>query len=246
MKLLYTAVFISLVQLSFAQSNETTHIFDQDWKPTKEKKGVFLIRVRQLDNGGYEKVFYKMYGPRLRKETFSDEKGTIRNGKCAYYRADGTIDSAGQYANDKMNGTWYYFNHKGYTRKTKMYQMGALVHDTTFNDRNDDKDTPLKPGEKESAFPGGDQGWIHYLQKNLQYPDRAVSAEVMGDVKVQFIVDKEGNVREPEISKSVELSLDDESLRIIEECGKWEPAVQDGRVVKSYKIQPIQFRLTTK
>jgi protein TonB len=34
-----------------------------------------------------------------------------------------------------------------------------------------------------------------------------------------------------------------EAIRVIKKSGKWEPAVQNGRKVKSYKKQPITFRL---
>ena len=77
----------------------------------------------------------------------------------------------------------------------------------------------------------------------MKYPDRALNANVEGVVRVGFIVDKEGNVTEPFIAKSVEWSLDDEAVTIIEESGKWSPAFQNGRIVKSYKIQPIVYKL---
>ena len=59
---------------------------------------------------------------------------------------------------------------------------------------------------------------------------------------MQFIVDKEGAVSDVEaISGPNELRA--EAIRVIKKSGKWEPAVQNGRKVKSYKKQPITFRL---
>jgi periplasmic protein TonB len=62
-------------------------------------------------------------------------------------------------------------------------------------------------------------------------------------VTIGFIVDKEGTVTDPYIAHSVEYSLDAEALKIIKASGKWEPATQNGHIVKSYKTQPINFRL---
>jgi protein TonB len=62
-------------------------------------------------------------------------------------------------------------------------------------------------------------------------------------VVVQFIVDKDGSVISPFIARSVEYSLDEVSLKIINGSGKWEPAFQNGHNVKSYKRQPINFKL---
>ena len=66
--------------------------------------------------------------------------------------------------------------------------------------------------------------------------------EIQGTVVVQFIVDKEGNVSDVEaISGPNELR--EEAVRVIKKSGKWTPAIQNGRQVKSYKKQPIKFRL---
>ena len=97
--------------------------------------------------------------------------------------------------------------------------------------------------EKESEFPGGLKGWSRYLMKKLVYPERAQKSVIQGQVVVQFIIDKNGSVISPIIAHSVEYSLDDVSLKIINESGKWEPAFQNGHIVKSYKRQPINFKL---
>ena len=35
----------------------------------------------------------------------------------------------------------------------------------------------------------------------------------------------------------------EEAIRVIKNSGKWTPAVQNGRTVKSYKQQPVTFKL---
>jgi len=107
---------------------------------------------------------------------------------------------------------------------------------------NTDYDKTFTKVEIESDYPGGPAAWQRYLSKNLHYPDEAVNAEIQGDVIVQFIVDKEGNVSDVEaISGPNELR--DEAVRVIKRSGKWTAAIQNGRQVKSYKKQPIKFRL---
>jgi protein TonB len=106
----------------------------------------------------------------------------------------------------------------------------------------EDYDKTFTKVEIESEYPGGPAAWQRYLLKTLHYPDEAVNNEIQGDVIVQFIVDKEGNVSEVEaISGPNELR--DEAVRVIKKSGKWTAAVQNGRMVKSYKKQPIKFRL---
>lgn len=106
----------------------------------------------------------------------------------------------------------------------------------------EDWDKTFTKVEIESEYPGGAAAWQRYLNRNLRYPQDAIDNEIQGTVVVQFIVDKEGNVSEVE-SISGPKELRDEAVRVIKKSGKWTPAVQNGRQVKSYKKQPIVFRL---
>lgn len=108
----------------------------------------------------------------------------------------------------------------------------------------EDWDKTFTKVEIESEYPGGASAWQRYLNKNLRYPQDAIDNEIQGTVVVQFIVDKGGNVSDVEaISGPKELR--DEAVRVIKKSGSWTPAVQNGRQVKSYKKQPIVFRLET-
>ena len=100
--------------------------------------------------------------------------------------------------------------------------------------------------EIESQYPGGANAWMRYLNKTFRYPDDAQQNGIRGTVEVQFIVDKEGNVSNVEaITGPVTGGLREEAVRVIQKSGRWEPAIQNGRKVKSYKKQPITFRLDT-
>ncbi|MDR3715765.1 MAG: TonB family protein [Puia sp.] len=109
---------------------------------------------------------------------------------------------------------------------------------------NEDYDKTFTKVEIESEYPGGAPQWLRYLTKNMRYPDEAVNNEIQGTVVVQFIVDKEGNVSDVQAISGPETGgLREEAIRVIKKSGKWTPAVQNGRQVKSYKKQPIVFKL---
>jgi protein TonB len=108
----------------------------------------------------------------------------------------------------------------------------------------EDYDKTFTKVEIESSYPGGPGAWSRYLNKSLRYPQEAIDNEIQGTVVVQFIVDKEGNVSEVQAISGPK-ELHDEASRVIKKSGKWTPAVQNGRQVKSYKKQPIVFRLET-
>jgi protein TonB len=98
--------------------------------------------------------------------------------------------------------------------------------------------------EIESEYPGGLPAWAKFLNANIHYPDKAIRKRIQGEVVVQFIVDKEGSVSDVQaISGPDKGGLREEAVRVIKISGKWTAAVQFGRKVKSYKKQPIIFRL---
>jgi protein TonB len=96
--------------------------------------------------------------------------------------------------------------------------------------------------EIESTFPGGTQGWIRFLNDNLVYPSKAAKKNIQGTVVLQFIVDKDGTVSDIQAIKGPE-ELRQSAIDAMKKTPKWNPAVQDGKRVKSYKKQPIVYRL---
>ena len=105
-----------------------------------------------------------------------------------------------------------------------------------------DEQQGMIPIEIESEYLGGIEAWRRYLGKTLRYPEAAVEMRIEGTVVVQFIVDNKGNVSEV-AAISGPMELREEAERVIRRSGKWSAAIQNGRSVKSYKKQPIVFRL---
>ncbi|MBO9572845.1 MAG: TonB family protein, partial [Chitinophagaceae bacterium] len=94
----------------------------------------------------------------------------------------------------------------------------------------------------ESSYPGGQKAWSRYLNKTFSYPQNAVDNRIQGPVTVRFIVDINGVVSNVEAVNGPE-DLKAEAIRVIKKSGKWNPAIQNGRTVKSYKEQRINFVL---
>lgn len=107
----------------------------------------------------------------------------------------------------------------------------------------EDYDKVFTKVENPAEFPGGTEAWRRYLERNLQYPDRATDNGTQGTVRVQFVVDKEGNISEVKALNNPGDGLAEEAERIIKKGPKWRPAEQNGRKVIYRHIQSIVFRL---
>ena len=60
---------------------------------------------------------------------------------------------------------------------------------------------------------------------------------------VTFVVNKDGNIVNPEVAKGVNPSLDKEALRVISQMPSWKPGKQRGKPVKVRYSVPVNFRL---
>ncbi len=108
--------------------------------------------------------------------------------------------------------------------------------------KKQEEDVIFRSVEIESQYPGGMAEWGRFLYKNFIYPQEAIDNEKQGTVLVQFVVDAEGSVTDvTAISGPEELRAP--AIAMIKKSGKWTPGIQNGKKVKSYKRQPITFKL---
>ena len=97
--------------------------------------------------------------------------------------------------------------------------------------------------EEMPSYLGGTENLMQYLQNNVKYPREAQENNIEGRVIVEFIVEKDGTIKESKIRKSVDPSLDNEALRVIKNMPKWTPGKQRGKPVRVKYSLPIQFNL---
>ena len=104
-------------------------------------------------------------------------------------------------------------------------------------------DSVLYRVDEEAAFPGGHQAWRAYLTKNLDItvPKKNRAPAGIHHIMVRFIVSKTGKVSGIEAETSIGYGMEKEVVRIIKHGPKWKPATLHGRVVNSFRRQPVAF-----
>lgn len=75
-------------------------------------------------------------------------------------------------------------------------------------------------------FPGGERALIHYLHKNMVYPDSASRYNIQGTVTVRFVVGKDGCVSDVTTIKPLGFGLDEEAIRLVCNMPKWDTGHQ--------------------
>lgn len=85
-------------------------------------------------------------------------------------------------------------------------------------------------------------GGVQSIYKNIDYPQKARMQGIEGTVRVQFIVDAEGNVQQAKVVKGIGGGCDEEALEVVKKL-RFKPGKQRGRAVKVRMSLPVVFRL---
>ena len=97
--------------------------------------------------------------------------------------------------------------------------------------------------EQVPEFPGGLNEFYKFLSSNIRYPSESREKGIQGRVIISFIVEKDGELTNFKIAKSVKNDIDDEALRVLKMSPKWRPGFQNGLPVRVAYSVPIAFTL---
>lgn len=119
----------------------------------------------------------------------------------------------------------------------------TIIDDTNGKGKNTKNPEALTKVEIDAKYPGN---WRSFLEKYLDGQVAVDNGAGPGTYTtiIQFIVDTKGNVSDVKALTNVGYGLEEESIRVIKQSGKWSPAITNGKVVKAYRKQPITFQVT--
>jgi hypothetical protein len=114
------------------------------------------------------------------------------------------------------------------------------------------RDSVIKPiipkiiSKEEAQFPGGVEGWVRYLQKNLKANTPAKRKAPVGrySVIVNFTIDTDGSVTDVFAENDPGYGTAEEAVRVIKNGPRWIPARQDGVPVIFKHKQSITFQVS--
>ncbi|WP_286130621.1 energy transducer TonB [Solirubrum puertoriconensis] len=91
--------------------------------------------------------------------------------------------------------------------------------------------------------PGGMEGLMQYLGKNIKYPPLALRNQVEGKVFVNFVVGQNGEISNVTVTKGIGAGCDEEAVRVIKGMPAWTPGKQNGRAVSVSYTVPVTFTI---
>jgi TonB family protein len=96
--------------------------------------------------------------------------------------------------------------------------------------------------EQQASPKEGINAFTNSIKQKVRYPEEAKRLGLRGKVYVKFVIKKDGTATDFEIVKGISKELDLEALRVLQaEIKGWNPAKQNGKIVNSQFVLPVQF-----
>jgi len=90
---------------------------------------------------------------------------------------------------------------------------------------------------------GGLEEFRNWVQMHIKYPPVALENGISGTVYVNFIVGKDGKIKDIKLVRGVDTSLDDAVVQILKDAPAWKPGYQKGKPVNVSMAIPVRFAL---
>ena len=95
-------------------------------------------------------------------------------------------------------------------------------------------------------FQEGDiDAFRNWVMKNVSYPKESIKNAETGKVKVEFIVEKDGSIKEAKVKEGATELLNKEAIRAVKSSPKWTPGKdKSGKTVRVRFVITVKFALS--
>lgn len=145
------------------------------------------------------------------------------------------------FQNGKLNGELLSYHTGGQLKRREQYKDYISQGGQCYNEIGEP--IAFVPYMVLPEFRGGLSALMQFIGNNLKYPKEALRAEMQSRVFVNFIIDKQGKVKEARVQEPGFPLLDAEALRVVNLLNKWKPGQKEGEKEDVSFTLPINFKI---
>lgn len=105
------------------------------------------------------------------------------------------------------------------------------------------EEEPFAYVEQMPTFPDGQEAMYKYIYDKIKYPAIARENGISGQIIVQFVVSKNGDIQDAKVVRGIGGGCNEEALRVVNGMPRWKPGKHNGRAVPVTFTLPIKFVL---
>lgn len=191
----------------------------------------------------YTTKYYTIDGHLQSEISYRDTgKNWIYDGSYLAYHDNGKPKITASYIKGKLNGGVTTWHANGQLKRKDVYELDSLKTGQCYTAAG--QDTAWFPFKISFSYGNGMQEIYSFVGRNIRYPKSAMKSEIQGEVRIQFIIQKDGTLTNEKIRKSVSEEIDKEAMRVFHLIpARWHPALIDGEPTRGYGILPVRFKL---
>ncbi|WP_177189737.1 energy transducer TonB [Hymenobacter actinosclerus] len=198
------------------------------------------VRTDTLQEAAGSKRYIRYYASGQKQLEVLTRKGK-RQGPQTRWFENGQIQAVEEFTDNHRNGQLLSYYPNGQLRRREQYKAGKQRGAECF--APDGQPQPCTEFLRYPEYPGGILQLQTTIQERTTYPPTRLRAQIQGQVKVKFIVDKTGVVQQAEVVKSADPALDAEALRVVNSLQGWQPGRLDGDPVNVEFTLPVTFSI---
>ena len=116
--------------------------------------------------------------------------------------------------------------------------------DPKTSEENGSEPIPFDDVEVKPTFQGKDPNaeFSKWMAGEMKYPEEASKNKIMGRVLIQFVISRDGKVKDVKVARSSGSDLlDKEAVRVISASPDWDPGKMEGKPVDVRYLFPVVF-----
>lgn len=248
-------------------AQDTTY-FSSDMMVTNKGNAEFYRITDQNEEGSLVRV-YSMNGVLLNFTQYKSLDPMVKNGHAIEFDEDGDVKEMGFYKDDLKDSIWTKYDKNSNVVSQLVYKENSIIEilktgrdikalgeitDTSIVasvpqtlphpvSEPINADSVLTLVEQMPVFPGGEEALQQFIKTNIKYPKEAKEKRISGRVYVNFIIGKDGVVRDAKIVRGIGGGCDEELVRIVNLMPPWTPGMHAGEPVNISYSMPVYFSL---
>lgn len=234
-------------------NKEGEYIFYYENGNKKSVQNYYKSRVK-----GKFLEWYENGNPKLEGEYIDSEKGfnsdfkmyqfwnsknehLVIDGNGNYEEIEENQTVTGKIKNGFKDGVWTGKDKKSNYQYTDVYKKGEFISGKNIDSFGVEHNYNVL--ELRAMPKKGIQDFYNYVGKNFTKTKEAIQNKISGKLFVTFIIDTDGKIVEPKVTKSLGYGLDEEAIRVITSYENWIPGEQRGVNVRVLYSIPITVNL---
>lgn len=209
--------------------------YTENFKELRTAEGATYYSIYQDSKEGTTRTTYFIDGTKRNYDQFSNLKKRIKNGASSTWYKNGNKEKESFYLDGKMDGLSNLYYENSQLKRTENYKNGEFINGKCFDENG--TEITFFPYYVQPEFPGGIKEFYKYIATNFKLPNVA-----KGIMKVEFIVEVDGTLKDFKIIQWLNHDMNSEALRVLSNSPLWIPGNVDGKIARVKFSVPITFR----